>query len=394
MANRLQMEADAYDKQKQDDGERKRLRSELANLADRKRLSADVETIIERRNKLEELKRVSACKAACLTTGVTNKITKLRKDTLTPSLQRSLEDEIDAFDLHHLPLTIAGWGEQGESKVKIDLGAVQRIAKNSDILSDGEQRALALAGFLAELKEIGSTHGIVVDDPVSSLDHSRMEAVAKRLVGEAAKGRQVIVFTHNITFHYSVRSHAQEAKVPVRTEWIAKKGSDLFGIIDEQQKPWLTLPVMERITKIRNEIKALEKGYDPADEAHRRDIVGIYTMMRETWERLVEEILFNEVVERFRPEVRTLRLRAARIDDNDYEAVYGGMTRCSRYSGHDHPKEAPPALPTIKATLEELSQLETHAAEAKKRRKALEAKGKAFEECNGPRFLDTKMALS
>lgn len=49
----------------------------------------------------------------------------------------------------------------------------------------------ALSFFLAELKEVGARHGIVVDDPVSSLDHARMEAVAKRLVKEATVGRQV-----------------------------------------------------------------------------------------------------------------------------------------------------------------------------------------------------------
>ncbi|MGB6081304.1 MAG: hypothetical protein WBF99_17815 [Xanthobacteraceae bacterium] len=56
----------------------------------------------------------------------------------------------------------------GKSKVHIGLEPQQRVGKNSDILSEGEKRALA--GFFAELKEVGTRHGIVVDDPVSSLD--------------------------------------------------------------------------------------------------------------------------------------------------------------------------------------------------------------------------------
>ncbi len=57
-------------------------------------------------------------------------------------------------------------------------------------------------------------HGIVVDDPVSSLDHARMEAVAKRLVKEAKADRQVIIFTHNLFFHHAVFEEAKDMKVP------------------------------------------------------------------------------------------------------------------------------------------------------------------------------------
>jgi len=95
----------------------------------------------------------------------------------------------------HIPLNLLDRGEGAQSVVEVALTAQQRIANNSEVLSEGEQRALALACFLAELSEIGSDHGIIVDDPVSSLDHTRMQAVAERLAGEAANGRQVVLFT-------------------------------------------------------------------------------------------------------------------------------------------------------------------------------------------------------
>jgi wobble nucleotide-excising tRNase len=47
----------------------------------------------------------------------------------------------------------------------VGLSAQQRIARNSEVLSEGEQRGLAIACFLAELNEIGSDHGIILDDP-------------------------------------------------------------------------------------------------------------------------------------------------------------------------------------------------------------------------------------
>jgi len=375
----LSSEAEAYDKQKQDDGQREKLRFEHKNLTDRKRLSTGIEIIVDRRNKLEELKRLLACKAACSTTGVTQQITKLRRETLTPSLQKNLAKEVEVFDLHHLPLKLDDRGKQGESKVKIGLGAARRIGKNSEILSEGEQRALALAGFFAELKEIGSTHGIAVDDPVSSLDHSRMEAVAKRLVEEAASGRQVIIFTHNLTFHYAVTSEALRAGVPLRTEWIARQGTDLFGIIDDTNRPWLAMTVNQRLAKIESEIASLGRTYNHDEETHRLAVRTVYTMMRETWERIVEEILFAGVIDRFRPEVMTLRLRAAHVEQDDYKTVHEGMATCSRYSGHDQAKETSPSLPTFTTIRTDFDSLKTYANKAKDRKTKLEKEGKVFE---------------
>ncbi|NJO53442.1 MAG: AAA family ATPase [Bacteroidales bacterium] len=167
-----------------DTAKRQRLQQELDELEARKKFSADIETFVARRNSLDLLMKTKACIAACAVAAITAHITRIRRKVLTKSLQNSLQDEIVALDLQHLPLKLADRGEVGKSKVYIGLEAQQKVGKNSDILSEGEKRALALAGFLAELKEVGARHGIIVDDPVSSLDHARMESVAKRLVKE------------------------------------------------------------------------------------------------------------------------------------------------------------------------------------------------------------------
>jgi energy-coupling factor transporter ATP-binding protein EcfA2 len=203
--------------------------------------------------------KIRACLAACAVAGVTTHITRLRRKILTPSLQTSLQNEIDAFDLQHLPLKLSDRGEVGKSKVSIGLEAPQRVSKNSEILSEGEKRALALAGFLAELKEVGARHGIIVDDPVSSLDHSRIEAVAQRLVREASAGRQVIIFTHNLFFHYAVLEAAREMKVAVREEWIAKHNDGRFGIIDDSNRPWISMGVSKRLA-VMNELLQQKKS--------------------------------------------------------------------------------------------------------------------------------------
>lgn len=67
---------------------------------------------------------------------------------------------------------------------------------------------MALACFLGEVLGDPVKHGVIIDDPVSSLDHIRVRKVAERLVKEAAEGRQVIVFTHNLLFYSEIMNAA------------------------------------------------------------------------------------------------------------------------------------------------------------------------------------------
>jgi hypothetical protein len=65
------------------------------------------------------------------------------------------------------------------------------------VMSQGELHSLALSLFLPRATLPGSPFGfIVVDDPVQSMDPARVEGLARALQ-EAAKVRQVIVFTHD-----------------------------------------------------------------------------------------------------------------------------------------------------------------------------------------------------
>ncbi|MGY4501160.1 hypothetical protein ACVWYH_005091 [Bradyrhizobium sp. GM24.11] len=59
--------------------------------------------------------------------------------------------------------------------------------------------------------------------------------------------------------------------------------------------------------------------------------------LRETWEKFIEERLFAQVISRFQPQVQTLRLNQAVIDDDLVSQVYFGMTAVSSYTGHDRP---------------------------------------------------------
>ena len=377
----LNTEADDLNNAKRDDAAARQRAAQLAELMDKKKFSEEIEMIVLRRNQLEERHRVAACRSDCRITAITQQITRRRREILTPTLKQALEDELSALHLTHIPLGLADRGDLGSSIVEIALSAQQRIANNSDVLSEGEQRGLALACFLAELNEVGRDHGVIIDDPVSSLDHSRMESVAGRLAEEAAKGRQIIVFTHNILFHYMLSSAARRAGVACHEEWMTSLGNDRFGIIDNARKPWHVKPVTERLTEIDQAVHALnDAGYDRTDEKFRGDVTALYTQMRTTWERIIEEILFNKTIQRFRPEIMTQSLKAACFDtEKDYPVIFEGMKRTSHYSGHDLAEDMPPELPASDDIDRDLAELRKFATFARERRKALEKTAGEYE---------------
>lgn len=384
----LRAQIDALEKADADEERMKTLASQMAELEDAKKLSQEIEIVVARLKQLVERLKIKEARKLCASGPIARQLTARRRVILTKSLKTQLTEELDNLKLSHIPIDLSDRSAGADSVIEVGLTAHQRVANNSDVLSEGEQRALALSCFLAELIEIGAEHGIIIDDPVSSLDHSRMEAVAKRLVAEASAGRQVIIFTHNIMFHYMMENEARRADIPCHAEWMSSLGGTKFGIIDDSGKPNHTKKVKQRIGEL-NEAKAklYRDGYDPAVQEFRDPLTAIYTLMRETWERIVEEILFNGTIQRFRPEVMTQSLKhACYVPADDYPAIFEGMKRCSHHSGHDRAADLPLELPDkaqIDADLQALIDFHKKVSE----RKAVLEKGYSYEKGPEPEFL-------
>lgn len=62
---------------------------------------------------------------------------------------------------------------------------------------------------------------------------------------------------------------------------------------------------------INDEWQRAEKAFRAMGQpAHEPLATGMYAKLRKTWERTIEEVLFNQVVLRFRDGVETKRLKA------------------------------------------------------------------------------------
>jgi hypothetical protein len=109
-------------------------------------------------------------------------------------------------------------------------------------------------------------------------------------------------------------------------------------------------------------------------------VKDLYTDLRETWERLVEEILLNGVVERFCSGVKTQSLKGVVVEDGDYQKIFAAMARVSEISGHDMAAGRQLPAPDIADMRRELEAIDTYRTELQRRRDTSSTRRRALEE--------------
>lgn len=355
-------------------------RQRLANLKDRRKLGQDLAIVLQRLADLTSLAAVAACQAQLATRAISGQVSKLRRELVTEKLSERIRAEIETLDLGHIPFTFNDSSQQGKSQFGVGLQGVTGY-KNNRILSEGEQRALALACFLAEIGDDDASYGLIVDDPVSSLDQQRIRRVAKRLVAEATRGRQVIIFTHSLVFFNEVVAEAARvgSKAPLLTNIIRKTEASGFGVVEQNSEPWIVRGINLRITDLRTRAQAMaaETGLD--DDALRRRAKDFYSDLRESWERAVEEVVLNKTIERLVPDVKTQSLKGVAVSDEDYRTIFFAMKKASERSGHDMAAGRDIPVPTPAEMLADVEELDAFRLDYVGRRKTISAARSAME---------------
>lgn len=183
----------------------------------------------------------------------------------------------------------------GKTYQRIEFNATGEVL--TSVLSEGEQKVLALASFLSECTIDNRTNSIVFDDPVTSLDQDYREAVASILV-DLAGNRQVIVLTHDLYFlrlllEFHTEKFGNDCKY---TGLIRSKGVSGYN---SDEIPYLAKNCQQRIDSIKLIIKEIQAA-SPSDQGKiDRLLDSARKKFRMLIEKSVEEILANKTIERF-----------------------------------------------------------------------------------------------
>jgi energy-coupling factor transporter ATP-binding protein EcfA2 len=101
------------------------------------------------------------------------------------------------------PISLEGAGSQRKVALNVTIDGVEGAALS--VMSQGELHALGLALFLPRATATESPFGfLVIDDPVQSMDPSKVDGLA-RVLSYVAQTRQVVVFTHDDRLASSIR---------------------------------------------------------------------------------------------------------------------------------------------------------------------------------------------
>jgi ABC-type transport system involved in cytochrome c biogenesis ATPase subunit len=366
----LEKQALAYERDAQT-SDRSELMKQKLEIEARKWLYEQKISIENEIVRLRNIDQLEKARKLTNTQALTLKASSLSKELITEALKTRFKDEISLLGAKRIRVNIEKVrATKGQALHKLVLNDAKIAVNALDILSEGEFRIISIAAFLADMVTEDYDVPFIFDDPISSLDQDYEERVAKRFVN-LAHSRQVIIFTHRLSFLFALENAGEKQGVGIRVvplkreSWSTGEPGNL-PLSAQKPKKALNKLLNERLTKAR---KVLEENgrsdYDILAKALCSDI-------RITIERLIENDLLADVVQRFRRQIKTMgKLRlVAKVTSDDCEFIDGFMTKYSNYE-HSQPEDAPIELPepdeleqdlkSLKAWLEEFSTREVPA---------------------------------
>jgi energy-coupling factor transporter ATP-binding protein EcfA2 len=214
---------------------------------------------------------------------------KAYNELLTEKLKHNFEYELKEIGCKNLEVKLEPAGsKKGISHTKLI------ITKDKDlksILSEGEQKAVGLALFIAECKLQKTNNPIILDDPINSLDHRIAGNFAHRLL---KLDNQIIIFTHHRlfldAFETSKENHICKTVDSdcnntrgkhIKIYLVSSKGKNAKGVLSNY-----------KANKARNHLDEIKKLVDDS----LFDNTQVSALIRKTVECIIDEVIFNNQV--------------------------------------------------------------------------------------------------
>jgi energy-coupling factor transporter ATP-binding protein EcfA2 len=325
-------------------------RTELAELVAAAELARSwpaIESQVANAKDADRLKKLRSGFGA-LARGVTS-LSKTASDQLINQSFDALFAE-ECASLRAPSLKVQFVGREGKAQRRKVLSGKYRPSK---VLSEGEQKVLAIADFLAEARLAGITAPVIFDDPVSSLDHRRINEVAQR-IANLAETNQVIVFTHDIFFATTLLVLFERSK-----------RCSYFQITDEAGKGRVTRatgPRWDTLSEIKKKINTTIEAAKKHDGEARDALVRTgYDWIRSWCEVFTESELLRGVTQRYQPNVGMTKLPQINTDrlPELVPRVTAAFEEACRYiDGHSQPLPTLGVSPTLAGLEQHWSELQ------------------------------------
>ncbi len=247
--------------------------------------------------------------------------------------------------------------QKGETFKQIGLVTDQTVDSNKatpdKVLSEGEQRAVALADFLTEVALDEDSCGIILDDPVTSLDFQWKTRIASHIIEEATR-QQVIVFTHDLHFLYVLSELAVEKDLELVSHWI-EKFDETPGYVHLNNSP--AVEAKYKTTRFVQELYKNANNPLLPPERRERLLKEGFGALRTCYEALVVFELFNGVVLRFDEQIKIGNLKDVVVNSMITKEIIDKVGDLSRFiEGHLHSDQFVAQKPTPKMLMDEMNE--------------------------------------
>lgn len=317
--------------------------------------------IVKEIARLQEREALEAAKSAAATTGITKKILELSEESITEVVRDTFTRETERLRLERVTIARTSAAKGALLHQPKLVGARQQVTLPR-VFSEGEKTALGLAAFFTEAHLDGSKSALILDDPVTSLDHIRRALVATRLAA-LAQNRQVILFTHDVAFVADLKREAGATGVSVAERSVTRSRADERkpGACSTKH-PWKAKDVPARPDELRQELGRIRSEASTWDEKQYGDAVAVWAgNLSETWERIFSQEIVGPVLAEGGLEVRPMMVKVlARFSEEDHREFDGSYARASQWAKrHDKSAAVNYVAPDIYKLEEELQLVES-----------------------------------
>lgn len=315
---------------------RKKFESELLELEAHEYITGEMDSILKYHREAVLKAFVSQCKLKTNTRSISIKIGEIFSSSAIDIQHEEFMKHLISLNpgIAHKVSIKKSKTQSGQTFLRCGFTNIQHSL--SSVLSEGEQKVIALANFLSECTIEGSRNSIVFDDPITSLDQDYREAIAKKII-ELASDRQIIVLTHDL---YFVRLLMDIHKA------VLQKETSLFGLIEHRgitgiptdEINYLSKNTQERIDNIKGLLKEITELHINKLEERESKLDSARQRMRKLIERSVEEILVNQTIQRFSKNLSLKRSNLANLvvvekADTDFILSLFGKYSVSEHDG-------------------------------------------------------------
>jgi len=184
---------------------------------------------------------------------------------------------------------------------------------------------------------------VVFDDPVSSVDQEGRRHIARTLV-ELAADRQLIVFTHEMSFVHELERQAA-SRSPLTIQHLLRIG-DTAGNV-RSSLPWDGLSSKKRIGPLQEKLGSVREAYENGDpDVYAGPVIEFCALLRGAFERTVEDRVFGGVMTRREDSIHTKKLNRVHCTEEICEMVDRGMDENSPWV-HDRAASDGSVMPTV-----------------------------------------------